>query len=110
MPSDALADALFAKGTLHTALGSSRRRAFHAQLHEIVERHFGPSAQAAAGGHQRQRVELPLHTKAYILAKATGAAPASLLGGSPSGGSRAAAQPLAAEKLCLFCGSPVSDP
>ena len=102
-------DALSTKGTLHTALGSSRRRAFHSQLQELVERHFGPPPEdAAAGGQQRQRVELPLHTKAYILAKATGVAPASLLG-RPSGGSRAAAEPLAPEKLCLFCGSPVSD-
>ena len=108
MPSGALMDALSTKGTLHTALGSSRRRAFHAQLQGLVERHFGPPPEAAAGGQQRQQVELPLHTKAYILAKATGVVPASLLGRS-GGSSLAAAAPLAPEKLCLFCGSPVSD-
>lgn len=50
---NALADLLDARGSLRAALGSSRRRSFHAALRRLVGTHFGPGAP----------IEVPLVTK-----------------------------------------------
>lgn len=147
----ALADTLDARGALHTALGSSRRRGFHASLRRLAERHFGEAsehwaaaaeeargggsgdaggAQVGAGKGERARylqglcvrlaaprlclcysraqvarlhhqlwMELPLVCKVYAAAAAAGGAPpARAVGSSPE-----------AERVCFFCGGPVSD-
>ena len=60
---------------------------------------------AAPPEHRRQWIELPLHTKAYVLAKT--ATPSTLLG---LGSRQAAVQGVFGyEKICVFCGSPVAD-
>lgn len=93
----ALLDLLASKAALHAALGSTRRRSFHDHLQRLIERHYGP---------QRDLIELPLHTKAYLLAKLPHAPAA-----SPARGRllQAGAGALEAERVCLFCGSPVED-
>ena len=52
--SSALMDALSASGALHAALGSSRRRAFHAGLQQLLDRHCAPQQQALAQAQQQQ--------------------------------------------------------
>jgi hypothetical protein len=116
-------DSLASQSALHAALGSSRRRAFHAELQRLVDAHFATQqaqqAQqlAAVGGDSeavqvapsldtvqgRQWVELPLLTKAYLLAKSSRApAPSQPCG---CGSARTAGTaPFAAEHRCLFCG------
>lgn len=53
-------DSLTSQSALHAALGSSRRRAFHAELQRLVDAHFAPQqAQqvqqlAAVGGNTAQ--------------------------------------------------------
>lgn len=184
LPARRLMDSLTSQSALHAALGSSRRRAFHAELQRLVDAHFAPQqAQqlAVVGGdtapaqvrssrrssgsplaaccpapcvlvshlqhqpscsaachtslllsrlpHQsscapscgslqvvsspdtvqgRQWVELPLLTKAYLLAKSPAPAPSQPCG---CGSARAAAgtAPFAPEHRCLFCGRAISE-
>ncbi|KAI7841617.1 hypothetical protein COHA_004787 [Chlorella ohadii] len=126
LPARRLMDSLTSQSALHAALGSSRRRAFHAELQRLVDAHFVPQqaqqAQqlAAVGGsgaavqvapsadtvQGRQWVELPLLTKAYLLAKSAGPAPSHQCGCSSA---RAAAAPFAPEHHCLFCGRTINE-
>lgn len=94
----ALLDTLTSNASLHSALGSSRRRAFHARLERLTARHF-------AG---QEEVELPLHTKVYLLAKQAKALPRWPPAAHAGGGRtwQAATGALEAERVCLFCGSP----
>ncbi len=167
LPARRLMDSLTSQSALHAALGSSRRRAFHAELQRLVDAHFVPQqaqqAQqlAAVGGsgaavqvrgsnlrsslsgnptpaaaalsdlwfisltpsappqlrrlqvapsadtvQGRQWVELPLLTKAYLLAKSAGPAPSHQCG---CGSARVAAAPFAPEHHCLFCGRTINE-
>lgn len=55
---------------------------------------------------QRRRILLPLHTKAYLLARSPGPPGGAAAVVSPSGQrARGALEP---EKACLFCGAPVT--
>lgn len=49
LPASALLDGLDQRAALHAALGSSRRRAFHARLLCLLHRHFGAEAPPPAG-------------------------------------------------------------
>lgn len=167
LPARRLMDSLTSQSALHAALGSSRRRAFHAELQRLVDAHFVPQeaqqlAQqlaavggrgtvqvrrlrslvpgAARGGYDsfsclaflplprcrahsaapschspqvaapdtvqgRQCVaELPLLTKAYLLAKSPAPAPRPQPCGCGSARSAAGTAPFAPEHRCLFCG------
>lgn len=121
LPPGALLDALAALSPLRSALGSTWRRAFGGDVQRLVERHFGACALqapaeaqqqlASAGGSgsggdaytlaeqpssSQRWVELPLYTKAYVLAKAPASAAASLCATQPSGRQ-------AGGQSCLFC-------
>lgn len=61
LPISGFLDELTSKGALHAALGSSRRRAFHAAVRRLAERHFGPAAAGPLVASSSGQQEGPAH-------------------------------------------------
>ncbi|PSC75066.1 methyltransferase isoform B [Micractinium conductrix] len=111
LPPAALMDALDQRGPLRSRHGSSSRRSFHHRLQHLIDTHCTEMAavapaSASSQACQRRRILLPLHTKAYLLARSPGPPGGAAAVVSPSGQrARGALEP---EKACLFCGAPVT--
>lgn len=61
LPLGAFLDEIASKGAVHAALGSSRRRAFHADLRLLAERHFGAAVAGAGAATPSGQLEGAVH-------------------------------------------------
>lgn len=76
------------------------------QWHNHAQAHGSHTHSHGQGRGRGQWVQLPTHTKAYLLAKSEAGGAAAGRWAAAGQAARGALEP---EKVCLFCGNPVTE-